>query len=190
MGQPTARSNDSEFVAELTKCQSALVLYVRSLMAGNHAAEEVVQQANAKIWQKRSDFQLGSNFRAWAFAIARFEVLNYRKQQARDARLQFSDELEQVIAVEAVELCDDLVERQHALKLCLDELKAESRELLMSRYGSPESLAEFAARVGRSVGGLRVTLTRLRSALTQCIQRRIDSAPLSSVHMRTDGGAS
>ncbi|MEO8270639.1 MAG: sigma-70 family RNA polymerase sigma factor [Aureliella sp.] len=192
MGQPSPHNNDTEFVAELTKCQTALVLYVRCLLAGSRAAEEVVQQSNSKIWQKRSDFQLGTNFRAWAFAVARFEVLNFCKQQARDARLQFSDELEQVIAVEAVavEVGDDLIERQQALKLCLSELKAESRDLLMSRYGSTESLVEFAARVGRSAGGVRVTLSRLRTTLNQCIERRIASEQLGSSEMRPDGGAS
>lgn len=189
MGSTKTPSNDSEFVAELTKCQTTLVLYVRSLLAGNRASEEVVQQANAKIWQKRAEFQLGTNFRAWAFAIARFEVLNFRKQQARDARLQFSDELEQVIAVEAVAVCDDLIERQQALNLCLSELKAESRDLLMARYGSTESLVDFASRVGRSAGGLRVTLSRLRTTLLNCIERRIGSDHLNTVQMRPDGGA-
>ena len=131
MTQEDPRDEDAQFVAELTRCQSPLELYVRGLMPGDPAAEEVVQQANAKIWLKRADFELGTNFRAWALSIARFEVLNYRKQQARDARLRFSDELEQTIATEMAELEDDLAERQTALQECLGELKPESRELLI-----------------------------------------------------------
>ena len=190
MDSPASASNDDEIVAELTKCQAALVLYVRSLMPGDRSAEEVVQQANAKIWQKRSEYEPGTSFRAWATAIARFEVLNHRKQQARDARLQFSDELEQIIAVEAVQLGDDLAERQEALQKCLAELKKESRDLLMSRYGSAEPLADFALRVGRSVGGLRVTLTRLRTTLAQCVERRISSHHFPGEPLRSDGGVS
>ena len=53
----------------------------------------MVQQTNAKLWEKRTEFELGTNFQAWSSAIARYEVLNYRKKQARDARLTFSDEL-------------------------------------------------------------------------------------------------
>lgn len=166
--------SDGELVAALTQCQSLLLIYVRSLMPGDRAAEEVLQQTNAKIWQKRSDFTSGTNFRGWAMAIARFEVLNHRKKQARDARIQFSGELEDIIADEVECLGDDLSSRHSALKACLDELKPDSRELLLSRYAATESLNDFAARIGRSAGGLRVTLTRLRTMLAECIQRRID----------------
>lgn len=171
--EPIESTHDDEFVASLTANQPALVMYVRSLMPGDRGAEEVVQQANAKIWQKRSDFENGTNFKAWMFAIARFEVLNYRKQQARDARLKFSDELEQTLASEMAEWDDDLLDRQEALQQCLKTLKPESRELLLMRYGSQETLAEFAGRVGRSVGGVKVTLNRLRNALATCIERRM-----------------
>ncbi len=142
-------------------------------MPGDRAASDVVQQANAKIWEKRSDFQLGTNFKAWAMSIARYEVLNYRKQQARDARLTFSDELEATIACEMAALDDDFAARHEALKACLKGLKPESRDLLMWRYGSQETLGDFADRVGRSVGALKVTLHRLRNSLATCIERRL-----------------
>ena len=87
--------------------------------------------------------------------------------------MRFSDELEQTIAAEVAEWEDDLLHRQEALKECLKSLKPGSRDLLMSRYGSRETLSDFAARVGRSVGGLKVTLHRLRSALATCIERRL-----------------
>ena len=45
--------------------------------------------------------------------------------------------------------------------------------MLLSRYGGEETLAQLAARVGRSVGGIKVTLSRLRTALLECIQRRL-----------------
>lgn len=165
--------NDSAFVAQLTECQVPLSLYIRSLMPGDRAAADVVQQANAKIWEKRGDFELGTNFKAWAMSIARYEVLNYRKQQARDARLRFSDELETTIANEMEGIEDDLAIRHEALKACLKGMKAENRELLMRRYESRETLSDFASRAGRSVGGLKVTLHRLRNSLAACIERKL-----------------
>ncbi len=174
--EPSNQSDDeAEFVAILTASQNAIALAVRALMPGDRCIDEVVQQTNAKLWQKRAEFEPGTNFRAWAAAVARYEVLNYRKQQARDARLKFSDELEHQIASEVGELHDDLLDRQLALRECLKELKTESRELLLSRYSRDETLAELASRVGRSVGGIKVTLCRLRTALSQCIQRRLNA---------------
>ncbi|MCA9130011.1 MAG: sigma-70 family RNA polymerase sigma factor [Planctomycetales bacterium] len=175
MEKSTRNDNESEFVALLTSGQAAIVAVVRALMPGERGAEEVVQQTNAKLWEKRSDFVQGTNFRAWASSVARFEVLNYRKQQARDSRLTFSDELERTIVDEVPNLSDDLPQRQLALRQCLSEFKAESRDLLLARYRGEESISQLANRVGRSVGGVRVTLTRLRNALLQCIQQRLDT---------------
>ena len=68
---------------------------------------------------------------------------------------------------------DEMLNRQSALRECLKQLKSESREMLLSRYSGEETLAQLAARVGRSVGGIKVTLSRLRTALLECIQRRL-----------------
>jgi len=41
----------TEFVAALTEIQLSLRLYVQSLMPGDAAAHDVVQQANATLWR-------------------------------------------------------------------------------------------------------------------------------------------
>ncbi|PWG73383.1 RNA polymerase subunit sigma-24, partial [Enterococcus hirae] len=69
---------DEAIVALLTEHQSALRLYVASLLPGESSTPDVAQQANATIWKKRDDFEIGTNFKAWAFSIARYEVLNFR----------------------------------------------------------------------------------------------------------------
>jgi RNA polymerase sigma-70 factor (ECF subfamily) len=91
---------ESQIVAQLTEIQLPLRLYVQSLLPGDPVARDVAQHANKTIWEKRAGFESGTNFKAWDFAIARFEVLNYRKQQARDSRLVFSEELEATFAEE------------------------------------------------------------------------------------------
>ncbi|MGK0188138.1 MAG: RNA polymerase sigma-70 factor (ECF subfamily) [Verrucomicrobiales bacterium] len=166
-------SPDEEIVAQLTAIQLPLRLYVQSLLAGESALGDVVQQANATIWRKRSDFTLGTNFKAWTFSIARYEVLNFRKRQARDARLVFSAELEETFAEEIAEQSVDLNHRHAALRCCLDKLRDKDRELLLHRYSSSGTLADFAEKNGRSVSGLKVTLHRLRNALSGCIDGQL-----------------
>lgn len=163
--------SDASFVAQLTKLQLSLLIYVRSLLPGDPDAGDVAQQANAKIWEKKSDFVPGTNFRAWAFAIARFEVLNHRKKQARDARLRFSDELESIIADDDALPAGSLLSMQDSLRHCLMKMRDKDRQLLMHRYASSGTLLEFADQSGRSSGGLKVTLHRLRNALSECINR-------------------
>ncbi len=164
---------DSEFVALLTGHQNSLRLYVASLLPGDPGAADVVQQANTTIWKKRDDFEIGTNFKAWIFSISRYEVLNFRKKQARDSRLVFSEELEDIIADELPQLSDDLDDRQVALRGCLENLKESERDLILHRYYHRSPLKEYSAQVGRPVGSLKVTLHRIRGKLAQCIESKI-----------------
>ena len=150
-----------------------LLLYIKSLMPGDSAAPDVAQQANSTIWQKRSDFVPGTNFKAWAFSIARFEVLTHRKQSHRENKVCFHPELEQLIEDELVSASDNLLERHDALRTCLGTLRRQDRELLLYRYSSRGTLEEFAQSVGRSVSGIKVTLHRLRNSLADCMNRKI-----------------
>lgn len=173
--------HESAFVAQLTDMQMPLRLYVQSLMPGDSAAHDVVQQANATLWKKREDFTLGTSFKAWAFSVARYEVLNYRKQQARDSRLVFGEEMEQIFAEDLAERDDDTEQRHEALKGCLEKLRQQDRDLLLHRYtATAGTLDEFAERVGRSVGGLKVTLHRLRNALLGCIEKQLGTTEAQS----------
>ncbi|MEM0896829.1 MAG: sigma-70 family RNA polymerase sigma factor [Verrucomicrobiota bacterium] len=164
---------DSEFVSLLTEHQAALRLYVASLLPGEPSAADVAQQANTTIWRKREDFEIGTNFKAWIFSIARYEVLNFRKRQARDSRLVFSEELEDKFAEELPTLNLDLDERQAALRTCLKSLKPGDRELILQRYFKETPLKDYAAAIGRSAGGLKVTLHRLRNRLQKCIESKL-----------------
>ncbi len=172
----THNDRDASFVALLTANQQNLLVYVRGLMPGDENADDVLQRTNAKIWEKRDDFEVGTNFRAWAMTIARYEVLSYRKQLARDARMVLSDELEQTIADELGKVQDNLADRRSALEICLEELNTNSRQMLLARYTSTKSLGELAAHFGRSDGGFRVTLSRLRSKLMDCVEAKLQSS--------------
>jgi RNA polymerase sigma-70 factor (ECF subfamily) len=100
--------------------------------------------------------------------------MNHRKQQARDSRLVFGEELEQVLADDLIQRPDDTERRQEALRGCLEKLRQQDRELLLHRYtATAGTLDDFAQRMGRSVGGLKVTLHRLRNALLGCIEKQL-----------------
>ncbi|MBL9186519.1 MAG: sigma-70 family RNA polymerase sigma factor [Opitutaceae bacterium] len=169
----TDPERESRIVALLTEVQLPLRLYVRSLLPGDPAASDVAQQANATLWLKRGEFTLGTNFKAWAFSVARYEVLNYRKRQARDARLVFSERLEETFAEDLAGQTEDTERKHEALKRCLANLRGKDRELLMQRYASAGTLAAYAERTGQSAGGLKVTLHRLRNALLACIRGQL-----------------
>lgn len=165
--------HDAEIVALLTEHQPAIRYYVASLLPGDSRAADVAQQANLTLWQKRGDFEPGTNFKAWAFAIARYEVLNFRKKEARDSRLLFSDELEEIMSAELAEESDDFDARREILRGCLQKLKPTDLALVRHRYYDAAPLKQFAAETGRSAAGLKVTLHRIRQSLAKCVERQL-----------------
>lgn len=167
---------DAEFVALLTEHQSSLRYYVASLLPGESASADVAQAANATIWRKRAQFQLGTNFKAWIFAVARYEVLNFRKKQARDGRLVFNDELINVFATEMPRLVDDIDDRIHTLRGCIAKLRPPEQDLIRHRYFEQTPLQDVAEQVDRSVGGLKVTLHRIRGKLQRCLELNMKQA--------------
>ena len=165
----------ADFVSLLTRYQPNLMAFVISLMPGDPDVSDVVQKTNLVLWSKRAQFVEGSAFLAWAFAIARFEVLNHLKKQKRARPLLLDPDLLETIASEAPEELDSDDRRLGALENCLAELRPQDRELLEHRYRSGLGLNEFADRSGRSVSSLSVTLNRLRAALRLCIARRLSA---------------
>ncbi|MEM9704004.1 MAG: sigma-70 family RNA polymerase sigma factor [Planctomycetota bacterium] len=169
---PDRTAADAAFVRELTDVQIALRAYLRVLLPGHPAAADVFQQANAKIWERRSDFTPGTDFKAWAMTLLKYEALTARKKDVRE-RLRFTDDLEATVADELTRFEPRTDERMDALRACLNDLSAERRGLLTARYAGDETLADYAEKLKRSVGGLRVTLHRLRAALAACVERRL-----------------
>jgi len=172
MDQPS-QDRDAAFVALLTEHQLAIRHYVASLLPGESSAPDVAQQANMTIWKKREDFELGTNFKAWVFSIARYEVLNFRRQKAKDERFLFNEELIELMAEEMPELGNDFGARQQALQHCLGKLRPVDRDLVIQRYFKAGSMQDYAEEVGRSVGALRVTLHRIRNGLQHCISQQL-----------------
>lgn len=162
-------TQQAEFVSQITRHQSALHAYIISLMPGLDGVDDVLQETNLVLWEKRRTFKLGSNFRAWACAIARFRVMGHRRKLARQGYQMFDDDLAEQLATECEADPEDLSERVQALENCLGRLQEKERTLIDFRYFSDSQLEKYAAHCGRSVESLRVSLFRIRAALKKCI---------------------
>ena len=182
----TDKSQESAIVALLTELQMPLRLYVNSLLPGDPSAKDVTQQANATIWKKRLDFTPGSNFKAWAFSIARFEVLNYRKRLAKEARLHFSEDLEQTFATEMSEFAEDWDSRMQALGEITEGYGSvvAAREA-NNRWGRPQEALDFSpagSRVRLSVTDPLHSLTLLCWVKINSLDRWYNSLFLTDGH--------
>ena len=164
-----------EFVAQLTKSQGRIRAFIVTLMPGSPDVGDVLQETNLVLWKSRERFKLGTNFYAWAFKIARLEVLHYRgrmKRAKRNDGILLSEELVDLI-VEEVPESGDSEAYLNALENCKSKLSKEQRELLDIRYHSGRSLEQFAQETGRKASVLRVSLLRIRAALRLCIEQSL-----------------
>lgn len=161
------------FVTELTNHQGDLWAFLCSLMPGHPDVADVLQKTNLVLWNKHAQFTPGTSFRAWAFKIARYEMLHHLRSLRRDGWVPLDENLMETIAGELPDELAPAHERMAALEHCLRKIRPEDRQLLENRYTKGRALDDFALATGRSVSSLSVTLFRLRAALRQCIERRL-----------------
>ncbi len=167
--------NEEEFVMLITRHQAALTGFLCSLLGNRTAGDEVLQETNLVLWKKRDDFEMGTNFKAWAFRIARFQTLAFLKREKRRPEFTFDEEVIGKLTVEAESTFGENDDRENALDTCLEKLPDEDRELIREHYYSGLSMADHAEQVGRSVGALRQVLYRIRNTLRLCIGQNMGS---------------
>ena len=162
-----------EFEELLVARQHSLLNFIKSLVANHHEAEDLLQRTNLILWQKRNAFEAGSNFRAWAFTIARLEALNHLRQHRRDRRV-FAEQREDPAAEGRTEPAGDGdTDALVALRDCVRRLPPRDRELLMMRYGTDCTLHDYAKNLDRSPGTLKARLFKIREALRKNLEARL-----------------
>jgi len=161
------------FVRELTNHQGDLFFFIRSLCGNKDAAADIRQTVNMILWRKRATFQLGTNFKAWAFRVAQLEVKTHLRTAARGKCFDYDPELLDTLAAELPEIIDEFSDRRRALAGCLEGLTPKDDELLRHHYWSDGTLDELAHRTGRSTGTLKARLFQLRTKLRLCIQSKL-----------------
>ena len=80
--------------------QARIKGFIVSLMPDFAAADDVLQETFLVVQRKAVEFDATSNFIAWAFQIARFQVMKAQAQQQRAAE-RFSDEVLEALAASA-----------------------------------------------------------------------------------------
>ncbi len=161
-----------EFLQLLTVSQSRIYAYILSLVFDPNQADDILQQTNAVMWKQESDFQLGTNFIAWAFRIAYFQVLDHRRKQQRE-RLMFDDDILQEMS-ESVSQADEQFETRHRLlRHCLERLPKRQRVLIRLRYSLGEQLGSIAQKIDMNVNAVKQDLFRARNSLVRCVETRM-----------------
>ncbi len=160
------------YVQQMIAHQDKLRAFIYSLMPGSPHVADVLQNTNAVLWQKRARFAADTNFTAWAFKIARYQVMHQFDRDKRDGNLVFSESTIERIADDTPQ--DGSHDRLlRALETCLGKLSDPQRSLINARYTPGNSLEKHAESLGRTPGSLRIALFRIRDSLKRCIEQTV-----------------
>jgi RNA polymerase sigma-70 factor (ECF subfamily) len=158
------------FLRLFTANDAALRSYVRTLVSTRDDAAEIMQDISLVLWRKFETFQGHEDFRRWAFGVARFEVLAWRRDKARD-RLVLSETALDALAVQVTSDVSRLDRQRAALEHCLEKLAEQQRSLLKAAYAPGARLEQVAQDAGRTLESLYKMLQRLRVRLADCVRR-------------------
>jgi RNA polymerase sigma-70 factor (ECF subfamily) len=167
------------FVERFVRSQDRIYAYVVTLLPNRADAEEVFQQTSLALWKKWRQYDPNRDFVRWACGMAHFEVRNFLRKHVDKGRVYLSDDVLSEVAQTRLELHDVLETRRQALRLCLERLKRQKRELLERCYAGRESIKTIAAELGQRPNVLYMTLKRLRRALFDCINLTLASQGLT-----------
>lgn len=164
-----------EFVKLLVEHEQRLSAYVHAIIPFWQDAEDVLQNTKLCLWKEFDSFQSGTDFAAWAFTIAGYEVRTYRKRCQRQ-RVCFSDDLLERIAqyMSTPSSSDPIWEKRLlALLKCVETLSNAKRKLLRLFCTEHQQIKDLAKTLGQSAPATRMALLRIRRSLFECVKKRL-----------------
>jgi len=151
--------------------QGDLLAYIQARGVPFQDADDVLQDSAGVMLAKIGQFKLGTNFRAWAFAIVKNEILRAFKTITRRP-LSLDEGVYETIAViaENEETVPSI--RLKSLNFCLEKLKDKARTLIDLRYRKSLNTSQISKRLNRPVISIYTSLSRIRKQLLDCVSRR------------------
>lgn len=139
-------------------------------------ADDLAQQSLVLAFTRLAEFQPGTDFAAWLFTIAAFQLRSEttRLRRVADYHSRYAPEIFAQALDRRVEQAPGLAEaRLDSLRECVQSLAEPLRRFIAWRYDEGIPLEEMAVRSGRSVAAVKKQLWSLRQSLKLCVERRM-----------------
>lgn len=160
----------SEFIKLWSAESRRVYAYLVALVTNRADADELFQDTSCVLWQKFSEFEPGTSFRAWAFRIARNKVMSFRQLRRHSLEQSIGgDEFAQVVENLLSTRATELDVQFGALANCLAKLRQRDRRLIELRYDRNASVTAIAQEIGRSVDATYKALRRVQRSLLACV---------------------
>ena len=157
--------------------RTMLRAYIGAIVKDPDLAEDTLSDVGIEIARAWGKYDAARPFAPWARGVARRVALaNLRKSGGRPVLLDF-DVLDAVGAqIDALGSESAFESRRQALHVCLERLSERNGDLIRLRYFENRTVREIAARVKRTTEALYMAFSRIHAALSECVERRLESA--------------
>ncbi len=139
-------------------------------------ADEIAQKSFIAAYTRIGEFEEGTNFGAWLFSIARWQLKTEttRLRRIADYHSRYAPDLLQKLHGEEEVEPEHLMTQLGHLKKCVASLNQDLSCFLKWRYYDGISLEEMARLSERSVPAVKKQLWKVRRKLQQCLEQRME----------------
>jgi RNA polymerase sigma-70 factor (ECF subfamily) len=163
------------FAAAWVEVQQAVATFIAACGPKFHDGEDILQKVAVIAFERYDVFDpQRAAFLSWTLGIARHEVMHWQRSISRDRHL-FSPEIVDMLAEVQSSFGEESSYLAQALEWCIKLVRGRPREVLELRYMEDLSPTEIAERLRTSSSSIRVTLSRTRKSLRDCVDRRLES---------------
>ncbi len=179
------RGDHSCFARIYERTSAHLYSVALRMLGGEHAAEDVLQEAYVSIWKNASQYRTAIDGQqlapmTWLIAIVRnksLDALRKNKRLREDEFIAEGDALDRAptplheTAPSALESLTSAVESLH-IDACMNTLSAAQRQALALCYYQGLTHSEAAAQMGSPMGSVKAWVRRGLEKLKTCLLNR------------------
>ena len=152
-----------------------LMSFIYGLVRDPAVAEDMFQEVWVRLAEAAEKGIEIVDLPKWSRGVAKNLILHYWREK-RSSKLVVESRILDIVDVAFIEgdaASEAWTARRSALILCVGSLPDHSKDLLRMKYDAGLPLVDMASRLQRSCNGIMVSLTRLRKALAECVERRL-----------------
>lgn len=142
------------------------------LLEDNNDAEDIVQEAYIKLWNKRDELSHVENTESYCVVILKNLCLDFLRSKSRHV-MQSTEEVvvpEEKILINEIENTDEV----NYIKMLIEQLPEQQRQIVKLRHFDEYSNEEIEEIMGLTSVNTRVLLSRARKKIKEMYINKLD----------------
>lgn len=169
MAKPTGKTQNETFERLVRETESTIRAYLAGIGVRSHMVDDVAQQVYLELYNHFDRAPKDAECIKWLKRVAHNRAVdNWRKWERRQSR---HHEAIRQLLIEKESDADTswLASRKERLRMCMQKLSPENRQLLSLRYWMSYTSRQISETMNMTAQAVRVRLFRVQQALRVCM---------------------